>query len=118
MKNEENLKMYINGKNVEVEWENNSSVKEIRNEIKNIYVETVRYGNNEQVGYLGKKYISNDKNMKVERGDIVLYNNDKIVIFYDKHEWRYTKLGKIKKIDEKIIKELSKERAIIEIRIR
>lgn len=118
MKNKENLKMYINGINVEVEWENNNTIKEIINDDKNIRVATVRYGNNEQVGYLGKRYISDDKNMKVKKGDIVLYDEDKIVIFYDNHEWRYTKLGKIKNVDERIIKELRKEKSIIDIKVR
>jgi hypothetical protein len=39
-------------------------------------------------------------------GDIVLYQGDKISLFYGSHSWSYTKLGKIDNVDSNKLKEV------------
>lgn len=58
------------------------------------------YGGFEKVGYLQKKLSHNDKHMRTEVGDIVLYDSNKIVIFYGSNSWSYTKIGRINEISE------------------
>ena len=53
------------------------------------------YGGNEQVGSLGKRYSSNDKQTITHNGDIVLYNSSNLVVFYGSNSWAYTRLGKM-----------------------
>ena len=92
------MKFYIDNEEVEVEWENNDSVKEIRKiaSSSNIIVKAHHYGGFEQVGELGQNIVSNNRQISTEPGDIVLYNSNNIVVFYGTNSWSYTKLGKIK----------------------
>lgn len=53
------------------------------------------YGGFEKVGSLGHTLPANDKQIKTEPGDVVLYNKNQIVIFYGSNSWAYTKIGKI-----------------------
>ena len=92
------MKFYIDNEEVEVEWENNDSVKQISKiaSDSNIIVNAHHYGGFEQVGELGQNIVSNNVQMSTEPGDIVLYNGNNIVVFYGTNSWSYTKLGKIK----------------------
>lgn len=51
--------------------------------------------NNEQVGSLGRSYTRNDKQTMTHNGDIILYRESNIVLFYGSNSWVYTRLGKI-----------------------
>ena len=92
------MKFYIDNEEVEVEWENNDSVKQIRKIASGskIIVNAHQYGGFEQVGELGQSIISSNRQISTEAGDIVLYNSNNIVVFYGTNSWSYTKLGKIK----------------------
>ena len=97
---EEELKMkfYIDNEEVEVEWENNDSIKQISEMARgsNVVVNAHRYGGFEQVGELGQSIVSSNVQMTTEPGDIVLYSGNNIVVFFGNNSWSYTKLGKIK----------------------
>ena len=58
------------------------------------------YGGFEQVGGIGKTLPSDDKKIKTEAGDIVLYSSDQIVVFYGSNTWEYTRLGKVKDLSK------------------
>ena len=92
------MKLLIDNVEVEVEWEDNESVKQILNIASNsdIIVNTHRYGGFEQVGELGYNIVSKNLQMTTEPGDIVLYSGNNIVIFFGSNSWSYTKLGEIK----------------------
>lgn len=62
------------------------------------------YGGWEQVGSLGKTYTSNDKQIAARSGDIVLYEGNKLVVFYGSNTWAYTKLGKMDISPEEVTK--------------
>lgn len=94
---DDNMKLFINDVEIPVIWENNNSVAEILEEATNgdIVISMSMYGGNEQVGSLGKRYSSNDKQTITHNGDIVLYNSSNLVVFYGSNSWAYTRLGKM-----------------------
>ena len=49
---------------------------------------------------------TSDENIGTTPGDIVLYQGDKISLFYGSHSWSYTKLGKIDNVDSNKLKEV------------
>ena len=94
----DNLKLLIDDVKVNVEWEDNDSVNAIKELAKNggLTINTHQYGGFEQVGEIGQSIVSNNVKMTTEPGDIVLYADSNIVVFYGSNSWSYTKLGKIK----------------------
>lgn len=106
---EANMKLFINNDEIPVIWEQNTSVYELMDEVEKgeIVVDMSMYGGNEQVGSLGKRYSSNDKQTTTHNGDIVLYSSSNLVVFYGSNSWTYTRLGKIDLSDAEITKRLS-----------
>ena len=96
--NNDNLNLLIDDVEVNVEWEDNDSVKAIKEIAKNggLTITTHHYGGFEQVGEIGQSIVSSNVQMTTEPGDIVLYADSNIVVFYGSNSWSYTKLGKIK----------------------
>ena len=119
LKGKENyMKLFINDKEIPVTWESNDSVKEIMENVANneIVVEMSMYSDNEQVGSLGKKYTSNDKQTVTHNGDIVLYNSSNIVVFYGSNSWSYTRLGKMDLEEQEVTELLSNGNVTIRLR--
>ncbi len=89
--------MYIGGREVNTQWQNNESVDALRELCKagDITVEMSKYGGFEQVGELGTELPRNDVQTVTEAGDIVLYSGSNIVVFYGSNSWAYTRLGRI-----------------------
>lgn len=54
-----------------------------------------RDGGFEKVGPLLQSFTSSDRQITTVAGDIMLYQGNNIVIFYDSNSWSYTRLGKI-----------------------
>ena len=103
------MKLFINDVEVPVTWLDNETVKEIEDEVNNndIVVSMNMYGGNEQYGSLGRSFVSNNTQTTTSIGDIVLYNNDNIVVFYGSNTWSYTRLGKMNLEDHEVIELLS-----------
>lgn len=92
----ESMIMKINDKAVDVTWEENASVEELKGLAQTgLTISMSMYGGFEQVGPIGKSIVSDDKQTVTKPGDIVLYSSDKIVVFYGSNSWSYTRLGKI-----------------------
>ena len=91
------MKLKVEDKDVEVVWDNNDSVSELKNLVgdSNLSISMRMYGGNEQVGAIGQSIVSNDTNITTKPGDIVLYQGNQIVVFYGSNNWDYTQLGKI-----------------------
>ena len=106
---EYSMQLFINDVEIPVIWEENDSVSEIVEEASkgDIVISMSMYGGNEQVGSLGKRYSSNDKQTTTHNGDIVLYNSSNLVVFYGSNSWGYTRLGKIDLSERKITDLLS-----------
>ena len=115
---DDNLKLFIDDTEVTVEWEDNDSVKAIK-ELANdggLAINTHQYGGFEQVGEIGQSIVSNNLQMTTKPGDIVLYADSNIVVFYGSNSWSYTKLGKIVgKTDDELKTLLNKSNVVLKI---
>lgn len=102
------VKVKINDEVFDVKLENNSATQELVEELKkgNVTVNASEYGGFEKVGELGFSLPTSDENIGTNPGDIVLYQGDKISLFYGSHSWSYTKLGKIDNVDSNKLKEV------------
>ena len=90
------MKMFINGTEVKVAWEDNESVDALKElAVKGLEITMSMYGGFEQVGQIGQDLPANDEQITTEAGDIVLYSGDQMVVFYGSNSWDYTKLGHI-----------------------
>ena len=104
-----NMKLYIDEIELEVSWEDNDSVKELK-EILPLTINMHEYGGFEQTGSIGQSITRNDKQIDVLPGDIVLYNGNQISVFYSTSSWSYTRLGHINnKTNEELNTLLNKE---------
>lgn len=103
------MKLYINDTEVPVVWENNAAVEALAAEAGkgDIVVKMSMYGGNEQFGPLGKSYPASNRQVTTSNGDIVLFNNDQIVVFYGSNTWSYTRLGKMALPEEEVTELLS-----------
>ncbi len=64
------------------------------------------YGGFEKVGSLGQNLPTDDTQTTTQAGDIVLYQSNQIVIFYDSNSWSYTRLGKINNLTQAELKQI------------
>lgn len=53
------------------------------------------YGGFEKVCGIGQNLSRDDKQITTKPGDIMLYNGNQLVIFYDSNNWSYTPIGHI-----------------------
>ena len=103
------MKLCINDTEVPVVWENNAAVEALAAEAGkgDIVVKMSMYGGNEQFGPLGKSYPASNRQVTTSNGDIVLFNNDQIVVFYGSNTWSYTRLGKMALPEDEVTELLS-----------
>ena len=94
----ETMLLEVNGYTFEVELENNTSVKALKE-----YVSKEKrtlslddYGNFEKVGDLGITLPRNDETITTKEGDLILYLGNKLCLYYNQNTWDFTKLGHIK----------------------
>ena len=111
-KEDESMKLSINGTEVPVTWENNDSVAALRGLLP-LPVKMSMYGGFEQVGPLGQSLPRDDKQTVTAPGDIVLYSGDQIVLFYGSNSWAYTRLGHVDLSPEEMAALLSRGDAVL-----
>lgn len=94
----EAMLLEVNGYTFEVELENNTSAKALRE-----YVSKEKrtlslddYRNFEKVGDLGITLPRNDETITTKEGDLILYLGNKLCLYYNQNTWDFTKLGHIK----------------------
>lgn len=106
--NGEKMKLIIDDTEVNVLWEDNAAVTDLKEAVDEeaIIIEMSMYGGFEQVGSIGRNLTRSDKQTTTEAGDIVLYNGNQLVVFYDSNSWSYTRLGKIQNLSETELEEL------------
>ena len=94
---DQDMKLMIGDTVVTVAWEDNESVKELKELVSDgpVVIDMSMYGGFEQVGAIGTSLASDDVQTVTSPGDIVLYAASQIVIFYGSNSWAYTRLGKI-----------------------
>ena len=104
----EKVYVKVNNQILDVELEDNSATKELKEKLKNgdIVIEAHEYGGFEKVGDLGFSLPREDTNITTKAGDIVLYQGNQISLFYNSNSWNYTKLGKIENISSSELKNI------------
>ena len=60
-----------------------------------VTIKMTDYGNFEKVGSLGTTLPRNDEQITTTAGDIILYQENQITIYYDTNSWNFTRLGKV-----------------------
>ena len=105
---EKSLRLYVDGEEVSIEWEDNESVEALIGLAASapLEVQMSMYGGFEQVGSLGTSIPRNDSSTTTQAGDIVLYSGDQIVLFYGSNSWSYTRLGRITGLSDAELTEL------------
>ena len=63
-------------------------------------IEMSDYGNMEKVGPIGQTLPSNNEQITTEPGDIILYQSNSLVIYYDTNSWNFTRIGKINDVTQ------------------
>lgn len=64
------------------------------------------YANMEKVGSLPASLPRNDKQISTAAGDLILYQGNSFVIYYDTNAWSLTRLGKIENVTQQELKEI------------
>lgn len=114
IKMDNNLELKIQNTILDVTWYSNESVDALKKLAKDtLTINMNKYGGFEQVGSIGKTLPSNDINITINPGDIVLYSSNQIVIFYGSNTWAYTKLGHINLSKDELEKLLSNSNVTI-----
>ena len=90
------------------ELEDNSSARAFFEKLESdsLTVEMHDYGNFEKVGDLPWSLPTTDTNITTEPGDIILYQGNRITIYYDENTWNFTKLAKIKNVTKEELLEV------------
>ncbi len=75
----------------------NSSTEALRRHLSqgDISIRMNDYGDMEKVGPLGFSLPRNDKQTTTGPGDLILYQGNSFVIYYDTNSWNFTRLGKV-----------------------
>lgn len=97
-----NMKIKIGEHILTVELVNNSTTIELKNRLKKdpIILNMKDYGNMEKVGDFNKSFPTNDEQISTDAGDVILYQGKSFVIYYDKNNWNFTRIGKIKNVSK------------------
>ena len=102
------IKLEINNYELTATLVDNSSTQALIEKLKenDITINMNDYANMEKVGQLDFSLPRNDQNITTECGDLILYQVNNFIIYYDTNNWSLTKLGKIDNIDKQQLKNI------------
>jgi len=91
------LVMEANGKQFYPTFANTDAANTLKEKLNSepLTVTLRDYGDFEKTGPLPWPLPANDERITTEPGDIVLYQGDKICVYYDKNTWEFTRLASI-----------------------
>lgn len=109
------IKLIIGSNELTATLENNSSSQALINKLKegDITIQMSDYAGMEKVGTLEFDLPQNNKNIKTKAGDLILYQGNNFVIYYDNNNWSLTRLGKIDNISQKELINILGEGSVI-----
>ena len=98
-----------------ISLENNSSAEAFYEKLKtvNVKLEMKDYGNFEKVGDLPWSLPTNDTSITTKPGDLILYQGNKITVYYDENTWDFTMLGTLNATEEEIREVFGGEESVI-----
>ena len=87
--------------------EENSSAQALKDMLRQgpLTIDMRDYANMEKVGEIGADLPTNDEQISTVPGDIILYQGNSLVIYYDTNDWNFTRLGKIENVTGEELKE-------------
>ena len=98
----------VGDKYYSIDFEGNSSAEAFFEKIKKepLTVDMHDYGSFEKVGDLPWELPANDEEITTQPGDIILYQGNKLTIYYDENTWNFTKIGCIPDVDAEELREV------------
>ncbi len=100
--------IYVNGSTLAAQFADNSSADAFRELLRNgdLTVSMDDYGSFEKVGSIGTSIVQNNEQITTEAGDIILYQGNKVTIYYDTNSWNFTRLGKVTNASQSELKNI------------
>ena len=113
------IEIQIGDKTMLANLEKNNTTQELIEilETGELVMSATNYGGFEKVCNIGKTIARDDKQITTEPGDIMLYNGNQIVIFYDTNSWSYTPIGHIDASPDELEEFLSGDEDEVTIRL-
>lgn len=101
-----NIYVTVNDTVLTAKLASNSSAEALVKKLQSgdITIDMHDYASFEKVGSLGFSLPRNDRNYTTKAGDIILYQGDQLVFYYDTNSWSFTKLGEFQDIDQQGLK--------------
>lgn len=87
----------VNGRDLHVELADNSSARALEQLVADgdVTVSMADYGGFEKVGSLPRRLPTNDEQITTQPGDLILYQGDKLALYYASNSWSFTRLGRV-----------------------
>ena len=91
------LKLTVGDKTFTATLVENSSTQALKERLAqgSLSIRMSDYGNMEKVGSFGFSLPRNDQQITTSPGDLILYQGNSFVIYYDTNSWNFTRLGKV-----------------------
>ncbi len=91
------LELTVEGSTFTATLEENSSTQALKERLAQgpLSMRMSDYGDMEKVGSLGISLPRNDRQTTTGPGDLILYQGDSFVIYYDTNSWNFTRLGRV-----------------------
>ena len=98
----------IGNRDLIVNLEKNSSAEDFYRRLKDnhITIDTHDYGNFEKTGNLPFDLPTNDEFITTKAGDLILYQGNKICLYYGNNTYMFTKLGHVTNVSDKKLEEI------------
>ena len=108
------LVLSVGGRTFYPDLEDNSSAEAFVKKLESgpLKVEMSDYGPFEKVGDLPWELPTNDSRITTVPGDIILYQGNKITIYYDENTWEFTRLGRIPGVTGEELQEILGEGSV------
>ena len=102
------LKIHVNDTTFTATLAENSSAKALAEFLAqgNLTLDMEDFSNFEKVADLPQSFPRNDTQIDTDAGDLILYLGKRIVIYYDKNSWNFTRLGKIDNVNKTRLKQI------------
>lgn len=91
------LKLTVGDKTFTATLIENSSTKALKERLAqgSLSIRMSDYGDMEKVGSFGISLPRNDQQITTGPGDLILYQGNSFVMYYDTNSWNFTRLGKV-----------------------
>ena len=102
------LKIHVNDTTFTATLADNSSAEALAEYLSqgDLTLDMEDFSNFEKVADLPTTLPRNDTQIDTDAGDLILYLGKRIVIYYDKNSWNFTRLGKINNVNKKRLKQI------------